>query len=420
MNKNLVSVDVPYGSSSIRARVPEANLAGVLHPRSMPVRDEQELIRESLARPIASPSLAEFLSSSGKTLVVVNDATRPTPTARVVPVLLEMAKCPEDLWFIVATGAHGPPTSAELAMIFGPSLSSIAPRVLIHHSRKPSEQAYVGTTSAGAHVSLDAAVLEAGRIVVLSSVEPHYFAGYTGGRKSFLPGLAAFESIEQNHSLALKPGVNPLALSGNAVHEDMVEAASFLGGKPVFSINLVLDRDNRIYSTTSGDLHKSFIAATKLADEVFVIPVEARADVVVSVARAPLDRDFYQIQKALEHALPALTKGGVVILVSKCPAGVGEDSYIRFIQRCGTPEVVLERVSKELNFGCHKAGRLAKAVLRGRILAVTDLDPLILKRVFIEPFSFLQAAIDNALSSAGPDARMLFLMNGSITVPRVL
>jgi len=414
-----VAIDVPYGSDTITARVPSANLAGVIRPNPVSVQDELEIVRAALRDPIDSESFVDFVSLAGhETLVVVNDAARPTPTARVLPLLLELTES-ADLYFAVATGAHGPPTQEELFWIFGDLCQSVASRVFIHDCHNMTEMRKIGVTSRGTTVSFNQIVLDADRIVVLSSVEPHYFAGYTGGRKSLLPGLAAFQSIEQNHSLALLPNAKPLALKGNPVHEDMVEALALLGDKPIFSINLVLDRDQRIYAATAGDLSASFMAATKMADDIYVAPIRERADVVVSTAHHPLDRDLYQLQKALEHGLLALKEGGVLILVSKCWGGVGENSYMEPIRHFGDPARVLEHVCTSHEFGCHKAGRLARAALHAKLFAVTDLDPYILQGVFMEPFSFLQQAIDNALRIAGPEAKVLFLMNGSLTVPKV-
>jgi len=418
LSRDTINVEVPYGEGSITASLPKCNVGEIVRPARVEACDEQLALSKAIDHPIGASSLQSFLSGPGKTLVIVNDAARPTPTARVLPTVLKAAGT-EELFFIVATGAHSEPSAEDLAWIFGPSLKYIATRVLIHYATKESDSQYLGTTSRGTRVVLDRAVLEADRLLIVSSVEPHYFAGYTGGRKSIMPGVASFESIEQNHALALEEGVLPLALKGNPVHEDMLEAVRMLGEKPIFSINLILDGNARVVTATAGDLEASFEAATRLCDEVYVAPVQGRYDVVVSVARPPLDQDLYQLQKALEHALMAVKKGGVIILVSKCAKGLGESSYTRPILLWEEPDRVLENVLKDRRFGCHKAGRLAKAARFCRIMAVTDLDPADLRPLFMEPFSFLSPAIDAALHHTGPDSQILFLMNGSLTVPRV-
>lgn len=418
-DKNLAEIEVPYGSERVSVRLPEANLAAVIKPNSFPIRDEITTVRAALSEPIDSEPFSDFVSHPGdRTLIIVNDATRPTPTARVLPSLLELAG-QADLSLIVATGTHGHPKPEEMAWIFGDLLDGISGRVFVHDCRNANDMRQVGVTSRGTVVSLNRLALEADRLVVLSSVEPHYFAGYTGGRKSILPGLAAFETVEQNHSLALEPGVVPLALSGNPVHEDMVEAVSFLGDKPIFNINLVLDEHDRIYAATAGDLSASFMAGVEKANEVYVAPIREPVDVVVSVAGYPLDRDLYQLQKALEHGLVALKDGGVLVLVSKCWDGVGEDSYLDPVRRLGDPARVIEHVGTHKSFGCHKAGRLARAALRVKLFAVTDLDPAVVKTAFMQPFASLQKALNSALHLAGPDAQVLFLMNASLCVPKV-
>jgi len=416
----LIAIDVPYGPDTTVVRVPKRNLMGMIRPKPAPIKDELATLHAALSHPIASEPFAQFVSHRGEeTLVVVNDAARPTPTAQVLPALLETAKG-ADLYFAVATGAHGSPTWKEMVSILGDLHEKLAPRTFIHDCHNKADMVNLGRTSRGTNVSLNRLLLDADRTVILGSVEPHYFAGYTGGRKSLLPGLSAFETIEQNHSLALLPGVMPLALKKNPVHEDMVEGVALLKNKPIFAINLVLDRDQKIYAATAGELGASFMAATKRADEIYVMPIRKRADVVVSVARSPLDRDLYQLQKTLEHGLLAVKDGGVLVLVSQCSNGVGERSYIELIRQLGDPKQVIKRVRQDPVFGCHKAGRLAQAALRVKLFAVTDLDPNIIRDVFAEPYSFMQQAIDSALRLAGPDADMLFLMNGSVTVPTLL
>ncbi|MEJ2067607.1 MAG: lactate racemase domain-containing protein, partial [Deltaproteobacteria bacterium] len=144
------------------------------------------------------------------------------------------------------------------------------------------------------------------KIVAISSVEPHYYAGYTGGRKSFFPGAASYQTMEHNHRLALEEGVAPMALTGNPVHEDMVEAMGTLEGKEIYSLQVVLDRFHRICAAFAGSLEGSFAAAVQKAREVFAVEISARADIVVTIAPAPMDIDLYQAHKAIEHGKPAL------------------------------------------------------------------------------------------------------------------
>jgi nickel-dependent lactate racemase len=275
----------------------------------------------------------------------------------------------------------------------------------------------LGTTSRGTSLAINRQIVEAHKIVALSSVEPHYFAGYTGGRKSFFPGVTAYATMEHNHRLALQEEAAPLALAGNPVHEDLTEAMRTLHGKEIYSLQVVLDRSHRICAAFCGSLEGSFTAATNKAHEVFAVEVTERADVVVTVAPAPMDIDLYQAQKALEHGRLALKEGGIIILVALCPMGIGNEGFYRLLCRAADPEEVFSLIEGSYNLGDHKAARIADLAMQAQIWGVTGLDPAIVEKAFIKPYADLQEALREAIKEKGPHARVLFLMNGSMLVP---
>jgi nickel-dependent lactate racemase len=260
--------------------------------------------------------------------------------------------------------------------------------------------------------------VNAHKIVIIGSVEPHYFAGYTGGRKSFLPGIAAYRTIEQNHKLALKASAKALSLEGNPVHEDMEDAILTVKEKEVFSIMTVLDRNERIYAATAGDITESLKAAIDKAHQVFSVEIKEKADIVVAVAPYPMDIDLYQSQKALDNGKFALNDNGILILVSKCRMGVGSDTFIKLLSSCRSPQETLDKIDKEFKLGYHKAAKMAEIARWAQMWAVTSLDDELLKSVFITPFHTLQEAIDKAITIKGEE-RILFLMNASLTVPKL-
>jgi lactate racemase len=179
----------------------------------------------------------------------------------------------------------------------------------------------------------------------------------------------------------------------------------------------VLDKDHHIYAATSGHINDSFHAAVKKAKEVFVVRIKSKADIVVTVARYPMDIDLYQSQKALDHAKLALKEGGILILVSKCRAGTGDDKFIQLLSSCHSPDEVFNRIKEGYVLGYHKAGKLAEINLWAEIHGVTDLPDEILKSINIKPFHSVQIALDEALKKKGKDARVLFMLDGSLTVP---
>ena len=196
----------------------------VLRPHQFELEDEESLIKKALDNPYHMVKFEEFAAFEESLLVVVNDATRPTPTARIIQELYPVLSKHPRLTFIVATGAHRAPTEEEYDMMFGKYHGEFKDRIIAHDARKEEDMVYLGTSSSGTEMYINKLVTETDNVLVIGSVEPHYFAGYTGGRKSLLPGLASHKTIEMNHKHALSNRARTLALDGNAVHEDMIDA----------------------------------------------------------------------------------------------------------------------------------------------------------------------------------------------------
>lgn len=410
---------LPYGKEGhLEAAIDEARIEGIIEPNRVPIGDEGEVIRRALEHPVGSPRLGAFLAGARDVLVIVNDPTRPTPTARVLD-FLEPELEGLEVSFIVATGAHRAPTPEEYVQIFSERhYARYRDRIFVHDARKSEEMVYLGTSKNGTEMRVNRRGVEADRIIIISSVEPHYFAGYTGGRKSFLPGIAAFDTIEQNHKLALRREASALRLEGNPVHEDMIDALSTVK-KEIFAINTVLDRDHRIYAAAAGDIYGSLEPAVARANEVFVAEIPRKADIVISVVKFPSDIDLYQAQKGIDNAKYALKEGGILLLVAKCRMGIGDESFARLLGSASSPEDALRRIEEGFVLGYHKAAKMAEIGLWAQVWAVTDLDPAFMESVFIRPFAGLQGAVDAALAEKGPDASVLVLMDGSLTIPVV-
>jgi nickel-dependent lactate racemase len=292
-------------------------------------------------------------------------------------------------------------------------------RVVVHDSRSPDDVTHLGCTARGTEVHLNTLVTDASRIVVIGSVEPHYFAGFTGGRKAFLPGVAAFETVRQNHSHALDPASCFMALDGNPVHEDMLDALALLGDRPIFSLMTVIDDERRVRAASAGDIHGAFHAAVSSAREMFSVDVPGRCDIVVAVARSPVDSDLYQAHKAIESARLALEPGGILILVAECGEGLGNDSFVEQLRAAGSPEDVAGLIGERYSLGDHKAVKLAELVMRAEVWAVTELPDETVESIFFRPCADIQSALNAALAKRGPGARVLFLMDAGTTVPRL-
>ncbi len=412
-----MEIAVPYIKDKLHVTVPDERVLGVVEPNDLRAeKSARDLVADAVSHPVGGKDFEAFVEGAEDLLVIVNDQTRPTPTRAVLEGIAPLLDKAETR-FMIATGVHRGPTEDEYRHIFGDTLYERYRDKIYAHDARNDEMVYLGTSRAGTEMYVNKMGYEAERIIVIGSVEPHYFAGYTGGRKGFLPGIASYRTIEQNHEHALDPGAKSLALEGNPVHEDMIDALNVVK-KEIFAVMTVLDKEHEIYSVTAGDINESFYAAIDKADEIFVADIPKKADVVVTAAKYPMDIDLYQSQKAIDNAKLALADGGIMILVSSCRDGVGEEAFVKLLSSSDTPEGVLEEIKDGYKLGYHKAGKMAEVFMKGEVHAVTELDGDLLKSIFIEPEEDLQSAIEGALEKKGPNAQVLFLLDGSVTVPR--
>ncbi len=381
------------------------------------------------ARTLDDRRLARALNAGGwdhlaPTLFIVNDAQRSTPTAR----LLSLIDPPLDRWpaasFIVATGSHAAPGEGDMARIFGRALMGrLQPRIMVHDARA-RDLAAAGRTRRGTVVRVHPAVFAARRLVAVGSVEPHYFAGYTGGRKAVVPGLAAFETIRQNHRLAMEAGAAPARLRGNPVHLDLEEACRLVLAKArreglaeALAVSVV-NRGEAVSFLERGPLLGAVRRAAAAADRVWVRPVGPACPVVVALAGPPLDRDFYQAMKAFELGQAALAPGGVLILVAACAGGMGPEHFAGMMRAAAAGG----RPAPRGELSEHKPARLL-GFLRGgrRLYVVAERGLEDLRAIGVPVFPTLAGAVDRAVEEAagfGDDPRVLCLSEAANLLPR--
>lgn len=405
-----MEIKIPYGEEQIKLNIPDQNLLGVIKPASLITSRAINVDMNNLVK-----DLKDFLFKAKTVLVIVNDYTRPTPNFTILKLIEELLK-EYEMKYIVACGSHRPPNEKEFRQIFGDFYETHQAEVIVHDAYDNSSLFFLGKTRFGTAVWLNKAILRADKIITINSVEPHYFAGFTGGRKSFLPGIAGLETISQNHKLVLDPKAMTLNLTGNPIHEDMTEITKMIP-KPVFSIQLALGADHKILSLKFGDILKSFYDSIEDAKRIFCVPIKGKADIVITVVQPPYDVNFYQSQKAMENAKLALNDHGIIIAVSKCLQGVGEDNFVKFLASCSTPDQALERVKNEFKIGYQKVARLSRLLKSSEIWTVMDIADNVIKSVFMTPFHDINLALQKSFAKKGKAAKVIVLLDGSLTVP---
>lgn len=415
-----MELEIPYRGETLRCELPEGCSIFRAGPGRARAKDEKGEILGALRSPLGGPGAREFFARFKKPLVLVNDATRPTPTAKILEVLGEEVDLSRAR-FKVAAGGHEPPREEGYRSIFGPLWPEVAPRVSCHNARDAIKLKKVGYTSRSTEVLVNVDGLVAEAIVVIGSVEPHYFAGYTGGVKSLIPGIAGLKTIVMNHALAMDPAAAPLATAGNPLREDLEDATQIaFGYLDLFSIQAVPDRDHRAFRVFAGGLKESFEAAVPVARELFCAPVPERFDVVISVARAPMDSNLYQSQKPIEHAKAAAKEDGVIILVMRCPDGLGGGAGFReLLGEARTREEWRNLLAGEYRLGYHRIVRNMAFTDSGTLLGISEVEPEYLERLFVTPAGSLRDALDIALSKKGESASILVLDDASLTVPHI-
>ena len=409
-------VEIPYMDTVERIEIKDRNVLKIVYPKDVEERNERALIIRSINTPINSLTLEQFVNNHDKILLAVNDQTRPTPTERMLDPIMNLI---EDKVYkvIVATGTHRPPREEEYRRFFGKYYDILMPKTT-YNDAKNDGMIYLGKTSRGTPIRVNELISQVDGLIALNSVEPHYFAGFTGGRKSIIPGLSAYSSVEKNHSFALSPDARSLKLKGNPVHEDMEEYALKVSREiDIFSINAVLDGKHRIYDVYSGDIIDVIYPAANISKEIFVTYVEEKADIVVSVAQPPLDINLYQSQKALDNAKHIVRDGGIIILVSSCREGIGPRNFYDLLSSAESPQDVFEKIKAGYKLGYHKAAKMAEILMRNNVYIVSNLERNVVEKIFMKPYSNVNSALNNALKEVGSDAKILFIMNGGLSIP---
>ncbi|MHA1771559.1 MAG: nickel-dependent lactate racemase [Candidatus Thorarchaeota archaeon] len=416
-----MKIEMIYKGLPVQIEIPESCKVTIVEPRSVKQEIEpSKMIKDALESPIDHVKFSEFVAQHKSFLLIINDHARSTPTPDILREILPLLR-EKQFRVIVASGTHASPNESDLReIILGEFYDELREKVVLHDSRN-SKMINLGTTKRGTPVVLNAIVNDFEAIIAINSIEPHYFAGFTGGRKSILPGIAAFDTIEANHSMALLDEARLLQLKGNPLHEDLEEAAQMLArDHHIFAINIVQDGEKKIAHVVTGDMFKQLYEGAKTAQEIYAPKIDEPADLVISVVHPPLDHDLYQGAKGFENTRFALRKGGVLMLVAACQGGIGDKSYAEMMTCADSPEEMYKKfkeVIKHYQLGWHKVGSIPPFLAEHKLWFVTEIDDETVKKMHMRPFHDIQSAIDTAIETLGHDINILIVQDAGNVCP---
>ncbi|MBE5808215.1 MAG: nickel-dependent lactate racemase [Clostridiales bacterium] len=414
-----MKLEFGFGTGVQTVEVPDKNLLGVLMSNDVPrgLMNEEEVVR-ALNEPIGTPRLADIVRPGEKIAIVTSDITRPCPTYRIMPPLLDelyRAGCdPKDITLVFALGSHRTQTDEERRKLAGERAYNEIRCV----DSDREDCVHLGVTDAGTPVDITRVVAEADRRICLGNIEYHYFAGYSGGAKAIMPGSSTRAAIQSNHSMMVREEAYAGHLEGNPVREDIEQATRICGVD--FIVNVVLDEHKQIVRAVAGDWIKAHREGCRFLDRMYLKEIDARADIVlVSQGGAPKDLNLYQTQKALDNAKHAVKKGGTIILIGSCKEGLGEKVFEEWMLSAPTAHSMIERIGREFQLGGHKAAAIAMVLENAEVDLVSELDDAFVEKIFLKPMHSAQEALDKAFTRLGSDATVLAMPYGGSTLPKV-
>lgn len=404
-----------YGKKTLDIEVPDSNILDILLPGTTSVPedlpDNAALVAEAMRHPAGSERLGDIVTAKGAqtVVIVVNDITRPTPYRWMLPPILEELEqagiLPNHIKLVVALGIHRPHTDEENMAIFGAGICQRY-EILNHDCDKDLQS--VGSLSNGWDLLVNQEVARADILITTGVVELHYIAGWSGGRKSILPGVASRSLIEANHKMMDDRRACLGNYHDNPVNDIMLEAAGKVGID--FILNVVTAGKDRIIYASAGDYHQAWLAAVKYSEQANLLPIKNRADVVIaSCGGYPKDINVYQSQKALDAAVQAVKPGGTIIWLAECSEGLGEATFAEWVMDAGCPADIEARFHTRFQLGGHKAYAICRIARQADVIMVTDLDPDLVQAMFIGHAASFEQALEAALDKHGSDASIIMM-----------
>ena len=412
-----MNIAIPYGRSHLQAEVDDRRVLGVLTSRLesyVPPKGELPLVEDALRSPIGSETLEALSRGKENIVLIASDHTRPVPSKVLVPPMLAAIRRGNPdarITILIATGCHRGTTKEELVEKFGPEIVA-RERILIHDCTAEEDMVTIGTLPSGGVLRIHRAAVEADLLVSEGFIEPHFFAGFSGGRKRVLPGIASQATVRWNHNadFIASPFARTGILTGNPIHEDMIYAAR--AAKLAFICNVVINAKHEVVGAFAGDVEQAHLAGADFLRSLCQCE-KVPADIVFSSNNGyPLDQNIYQAVKGMTAAEATCKEGGVIIMTARCNDGHGGASFMETMTQPLTAAEILEQIQATPKADTvpdqWESQILARILSRFHVVLVSEADPALVRAMKMHPATDLQQALEIAEKLLG--------RAGSITV----
>jgi lactate racemase len=423
-------VELLYGDRTLPLELPDDRVKQVLEAKPLPEpASEEALVREALAHPVDSAPLGELVRRGEKVCIIVGDMTRLWARHHVlVPLILDELNRggipDQDIFIVSATGDHREQTPEEHRQLVGAEAYRRV-RVYDHQAREKDHLVSLGATSYGTAVSINRRVVEADRVILTGGIVYHFLAGWGGGKKAIIPGVAGYDTIMKNHSLAFNreegTGLNPVVcaglIDGNPCSDDMVQGASLVG--PDFLVNTIINEEvHRIARVVAGNFVTAFKAGCEYVNDHFGVSLDAPAELVIaSCGGYPKDINFYQSYKTIYNSHFALKKGGTLLLVSESREGIGSGDFAEVFTAYPNNREREAALRREYTIGGHMGYHTAVVAEENDLLVITDLPDETVRRMGMIPIKTLDEGLTYIKKKHGGIPPATIMPHGGTTLP---
>jgi len=416
------TIDIPYSNKTLKINIEDKNLKGILESKANNYRasiSQDEIVNKALDNPVGSKSLEELVEGKNNMVIITSDHTRPVPSKITMPILLKRIRKVNpniNIKILIATGFHRPTTKEEMINKFGKTIAENE-EIINHISTDESTLVNVGTLPSGGELYLNKLAMETELLISEGFIEPHFFAGFSGGRKSVLPGIASAKTIMANHcsefinSSKARTGI----IKDNPIHKDMLYAAE--KANLAFILNVVIDEDKNIINAFAGDSKLAHEEGCKFVMELSSVKSIPSDIVVSSNGGYPLDQNIYQSVKGMTAAEATCRKGGVIIMIAACNDGHGGQSFYDNVAQAKNPQELLDKVltvpRNETIPDQWEFQILARILCNYTVIMVTDMcDPDMIKSMHMKHANTFEEALEMAYKIKGKDAEVVVIPNG--------